>query len=50
MWRLVALVAVKNQAIYAGLGLQWAGLHDRVLTNDDKRAQRRLAAAQRVMT
>jgi hypothetical protein len=36
MWRLVTLVAVKNQAIYAGLGLQWAGLYDRVLANDDK--------------
>ncbi len=30
LWRLKDLVPVKNQAIYAGFGLQAAGLYDRV--------------------
>ena len=30
LWRLVEVVPVKNQAIYAGFGLQAAGLYDRV--------------------
>ena len=30
LWRLKELVAVKNQAIYGGFGLQAAGLYDRV--------------------
>ena len=30
LWRIVDLVEVKNQAIYAGFGLQAAGLYDRV--------------------
>ena len=30
MWRLKELVEVKNQAIYAGVGLQAAGLYDRL--------------------
>jgi NTE family protein len=36
MWHLKDLVSVKNQALYAGLGLQWAGLYDRAITQDDK--------------
>ena len=34
-WRLKELVAVKNQAIYGGLGVQAAGLYDRVDRVDD---------------
>jgi NTE family protein len=30
LWRLTELVAVKNQAIYGGFGMQAAGLYDRV--------------------
>ena len=35
LWRIKELVAVKNQAIYAGLGVQAAGLYDRVDPVDD---------------
>ena len=34
-WRLKELVAVKNQAIYAGLGVQAAGVYDRIDRVDD---------------
>ena len=34
-WRLKELVAVKNQAIYGGLGVQAVGLYDRVDRVDD---------------
>lgn len=30
LWRIKELVAVKNQAIYGGVGLQAAGIYDRV--------------------
>jgi hypothetical protein len=30
LWRLRELVAVRNQALYGGLGVQVAGLYDRV--------------------
>lgn len=37
LWRLKELVAVKNQAIYGGFGLQAAGLYDRAdLVEDDE--------------
>lgn len=35
LWRLKELVPVKNQAIYGGIGLQAAGLYDRVDLVDD---------------
>ena len=35
LWRIKELVAVKNQALYAGLGVQAAGLYDRVDPVDD---------------
>ena len=35
LWRLKELVAVKNQAVYGGFGLQAAGLYDRVDLVDD---------------
>ena len=35
LWRLKELVAVKKQAIYAGLGVQVAGVYDRVDPVDD---------------
>jgi NTE family protein len=37
LWRIANLVAVRNQAIYAGVGLQAAGLYERVdLVPDDE--------------
>ena len=35
LWRIKELVAVKNQAIYGGLGVQAAGVYDRVDPVDD---------------
>ena len=35
LWRIKELVAVKNQAIYGGLGVQAAGFYDRVDPVDD---------------
>ena len=35
LWRIKELVAVKNQAIYAGLGVQAASFYDRVDPVDD---------------
>ena len=35
LWRIKELVAVKKQAIYAGFGVQAAGLYDRVDPVDD---------------
>ena len=35
IWRLKELVAVKNQAIYGGIGVQAMGVYDRVDTVDD---------------
>jgi outer membrane protein assembly factor BamA len=36
MWHLLDLVSVKNQSLYAGLGLQWAGLYDQALREDSR--------------
>ena len=35
LWRIKELVSIKKQAIYAGVGVQAAGLYDRVDPVDD---------------